>query len=208
MIDCIIFDCDGTLVDSEYLCNLALELKLREYGVELHAQEMLIKYRRAKLSTILESLESDYKISLKEDFIPSYRKRVGEFFEEKLIPCDGVVDVLDNLDYPIFVASSGPIKKIEQALSITGLSKYFDGNIFSSYQINSWKPSPEIFHHAANKMGFRRSQCAVVEDSEVGIQAAVSAGMLAIHYNPHSLKLNVQNIVNISDMRNLHQVII
>lgn len=207
MTECIIFDCDGTLVDSEHLSNLALEIKLKEYGVESHAHEMLVKYRGAKLSTILESLASEHQIKFGEDFIPSYRQLVSKLFEEHLLPCDGVVELLDNLNLAVCVASSGPIKKIEQALSITGLSKYFDGNIFSSYQINSWKPAPEIFYHAAKEMGFKPSQCVVVEDSEVGIKAAISAGMFAIHYNPHYLKSNLHNIVSISDMRSLQKVL-
>jgi beta-phosphoglucomutase-like phosphatase (HAD superfamily) len=65
MIKCIIFDCDGTLVDSEYLCNLGLEMKLREYGIDLSAHEIMEKYLGGKLATTLQAIESEHKMTLK-----------------------------------------------------------------------------------------------------------------------------------------------
>jgi len=62
-------------------------------------------------------------------------------------------------------------------LSITGLAQYFDENLFSSYEIGSWKPEPDIFLHAAKSMNVSPSNCLVVEDSAAGIDAALSAGM-------------------------------
>lgn len=187
MIKCIIFDCDGTLVDSEYLCNLGLEIKLRDYGIESSATKMMTRFRGGKLATILQTIETEYHIKLKDDFITSYRSLVEELFEEGLKPCDGVSDALTEIRLPKCVASSGPLDKINKALSITGLSKYFDGNIFSSYVVGSWKPDPGLFLHAAKEMGFQPNECAVVEDSLVGILAAKSAGMRPILYDPNSI---------------------
>ena len=62
MIECIIFNCDGTLVDSEYLCNLALEQKLVEYNVHIAAHELMRKFKGKKLATILSSIESENSI--------------------------------------------------------------------------------------------------------------------------------------------------
>jgi len=90
MIKCVIFDCDGTLVDSEYLCNLALELQLKECGIESSASEMTQRFRGGKLATILETLEREHNTNLNEDFVPQYRSLVEKLFEEKLQPCEGV----------------------------------------------------------------------------------------------------------------------
>ena len=69
MIKCLIFDCDGTLVDSEYLCNLGLEIQLRSYGIESSANAMMEKYRGGKLAEILQSIEKEHNILLKENLL-------------------------------------------------------------------------------------------------------------------------------------------
>ncbi len=207
MIKCVIFDCDGTLVDSEYLCNLGLEIKLREYGVESSAMEMLEKFRGTRLSTIQEVLESQYKIKLKDDFVSSYRLLVEELFERDLKACEGVSDMLKELLLPKCVASSGPLEKIIKALSIVGILGHFNGNLYSSYDIDSWKPDPDIFLHAAKEMGFKPNECAVVEDSPVGVTAAKSAGMFAVLYDPHEIHKTINGVKRIQHMRHLKNAI-
>ncbi len=203
MIKCIIFDCDGTLVDSEYLCNLGLEIKLREYGVESSAYEMMRRFRGGKLANILDELEVDHQIRLREDFVSSYRSLVDNLFEQQLQPCAGVSEMLEEIGYPKCIASSGPIEKINKALSITGLSRYFNGNIYSSYRVGSWKPDPGIFLHAARDMGFQPYECAVVEDSPLGIAAAQSAGMFSVLYDPNGIHKTVESTIKIQHMREL-----
>lgn len=207
MIKCIIFDCDGTLVDSEYLCNLGLEIKLRDYGVESSATQMMAKFRGGKLASILQIIETEHQIKLKDDFVESYRSLVEALFEKHLKPCEGVSDALTELELPKCVASSGPLDKINKALSISGLSKHFDGNIFSSYVVGSWKPDPGLFLHAAKEMGFLPNECAVVEDSLVGVLAAKSAGMRPILYDPNSI--HDQSLCShiIKNMQDLQSVI-
>jgi len=205
MIKCIIFDCDGTLVDSEFLCNLALEIKLRDYGVKSSATELVERFRGVKLTSILEAMEIEHQIKLKDNFEHSYRALVNDLFEERLQPCQGVHDALDELiDYPKCVASSGPLNKINKALSITKLSAYFNGQIFSAHEVKSWKPDPGLFLHAAQQMGFKPEECAVIEDSEVGITAAKAAGMKAILYDPHKIhdvSLSPDIIYTMSDLK-------
>lgn len=207
MIKCIIFDCDGTLVDSEYLCNLGLEIKLRDYGVESSAIEMMERFRGGKLAEILQAIELDHQIKLKDDFVSSYRSLVDELFEKNLKPCEGVAAALTDIKLPKCVASSGPPEKIDKALSISGLSKHFDGNIFSSYVVGSWKPDPGIFLHAAKAMGFHPIECAVVEDSPVGILAAKSAGTRPILYDPNGIHDPALCSYTIRHMRGLQSAI-
>ena len=112
MVKCIIFDCDGTLVNSEYLCNLGLEIKLRDYGVDASAGAMMERFRGGKLSEILKALESDYQITLQDDFTPSYRSLVDDLFAQELQPCEGVNEMLQEIQLPKCVASSGPLKNL------------------------------------------------------------------------------------------------
>jgi beta-phosphoglucomutase-like phosphatase (HAD superfamily) len=74
------------------------------------------------------------------------------------------------------VASSGPLEKIRLNLSVTGLLDKFENKIYSSYEIKSWKPNPEIFLHAALQMGYAVDQCVVIEDSVAGVTAGVRGG--------------------------------
>jgi beta-phosphoglucomutase-like phosphatase (HAD superfamily) len=81
MIKCVIFDCDGTLVDSEYLCNLALEINLAELGIQESAAKLIEKYRGWKLAEIFNQLEETHNIKLNES---KYRRLVAELLIENL----------------------------------------------------------------------------------------------------------------------------
>jgi len=207
MIKCIIFDCDGTLVDSEYLCNLGLEMMLENYGIDSSATEMMERYRGGKLAAILQDIELEHQIILKDNFVTSYRILVDELFEKRLRPCEGVDKALNGILLPKCVASSGPLDKIKKALSITGLTDHFNGKIYSSYVVDSWKPDPGIFLHAAKEMGFQPNECAVVEDSLVGISAAKAAGMRPILYDPNNIHSAISCLHTIRHMRELQRAI-
>ena len=179
---CIIFDLDGTLVDSEYLCNQAFLDLLPELNDTV--ETLTQRYRGQKLSRILANIEQRIKHSLPVHFEVDYRQRVSELFSSQLKPMPNVIEMLNSIKFATCIASSGPLAKIHQALQISGLSIYFDNRIFSSYEIGSWKPEPSLFQHAANIMGFAPEQCVVVDDSNVGIEAALAAKMFALQYRP------------------------
>ena len=80
------------------------------------------------------------------------------------------------------VASNGPREKIALSLSITGLLSFFDGRIFSSYELQTWKPDPGLYLHAAGAMKVAPENCAVVEDSVLGVRAGLAAGMRVFAY--------------------------
>ncbi|HHF3087014.1 TPA: HAD family hydrolase [Vibrio alginolyticus] len=203
----VIFDCDGTLVDSELLCNLALEHQLAEIGVECSANELLAKYRGGKLAAIFSSLESEFSITLPASFEKGYRDKVGALFDKHLKPNAGVKEVLESLSIPFCIASSAPRDKIKKALSVTGLAEYFEHNIFSSYEVGSWKPEPGLFLHAAKEMGFSPEDCCVVEDSLLGLEAATNAKMKAVYYTPQIKEQNQYGAIQIQSMSELVEII-
>lgn len=185
MIDlCLIFDLDGTLVDSEGLCNQAFLELLPELNES--AASLSKRYRGKKLARIIADIEVQAPRELPVDFEARYRARVAELFECGLQPIAGVHAMLRATPQSRCVASNAPRQKIERALQLTGLSAYFGNCIFSSYEVGSWKPDPQLFLHAAASMGFEPSNCVVIEDSEVGVQAALSAGMRVLMYSPDS----------------------
>ncbi|MBI1348265.1 HAD-IA family hydrolase [bacterium] len=179
---CLLFDLDGTLVDSEGLCQQGYLDLLPE--LEDTIESMAMKYRGRKFANIVVDLESRLGREVPADFEPRYRKRVAELFDTRLQANPGVAELLAALPQPMCVASSAPLAKIRHALAVTGLAPHFGERLFSAYEVQCWKPDPGLFLHAAKAMGFPPNQCVVIEDSEVGLAAGLAAGMRTLHYNP------------------------
>lgn len=180
---CILFDLDGTLVDSEALGCQAL-LEFVPPGA-MSLDEAVRRYRGRKLADIVVDLQAQTGWQADDGFEPAYRARVAELFAEQLQPMPGVTEMLESLrGRPICIASSAPRRKIVQALHVTGLAGYFGDRLFSAYDVGRWKPDPGLFLHAAEAMGFEPDDCVVVEDSEVGLEAATRAGMHSIWFRP------------------------
>ena len=206
-VECIIFDCDGTLVDSEILCNLGLEIKLKELGIQIDNPATLYRFRGWKLADIINTLSAEYSISLDEAFVADYRQVVSNLFDTQLQPIPNVASALAKIPQPKCVASNAPRSKIAQAVKVTHLESFFNNNLFSSYTIQAWKPKPDLFLYAAKIMGVSPKNCVVVEDSLLGIEAARSAGMRSFLYlGDRDIALQ-DNVVVFDDMLQLPDLI-
>ena len=203
----IIFDCDGTLVDSETLGNEVLVETLAEYGVTMSLAEALAAFRGGMLADCLSMVEQRFGLTVPESFTPRFRARMSAAFRERLQPVDGALDLVRSLRQRLCVASNGPREKMELTLSITGLMPFFQGSIFSGYDIGAWKPDPGLFWHAARTLGYAPESCVVVEDSHPGIQAGLAAGMEVIAFQPHEvdprIPANVRLIRHLSELKSL-----
>jgi HAD superfamily hydrolase (TIGR01509 family) len=203
MPKCILFDNDGTLVDSEPLCFRALAIKFSELGVELDEHALLIELRGWKLTTLLEKLTEKYDVLLGENFIPSYRKVVAGLFSKELKTTPGVVAALEQINIPKAVVSSGPMAKIVQALQVTDIAHHFGSNIYSSYDVGVWKPDPAIYQYAARDMGFSTGECVVVDDSPVGVEAGARAGIKTFYYNRFNEPCELEGVTSFTSMSEL-----
>ncbi|WP_350287356.1 HAD family hydrolase [uncultured Croceitalea sp.] len=172
----MIFDCDGVLVDSLPLANRVMLELIAPFGVSKEFEKVIHHYNGGSLWASLAKIEELMGEKLPEDFVGRYRESTYKTFKEELQPIEGAKGFLERNNLPKCVASSGPYEKIEQNLHTTNLLHHFGNNIFSSYEIKSWKPEPDIFLHAAAKMGFKPKECVVIEDSLDGIAAAVKGG--------------------------------
>lgn len=176
-IHAVIFDCDGTLVDSETLAMEVLVDCVRPHGLEMTVTEADERFKGGRMADCISVFEQLLGKALPNNFEPKFRTRCAQVFEDRLQPIAGAHEVLKRLHLPYCLASSGPRIKIDLNLRVTGLAHFFGERIFSAYDIGKWKPDPSLFLHAAQAMGVAPEQCAVVEDSLPGVQAGIAAGM-------------------------------
>ena len=202
--DVIIFDCDGTLVDSERLGHEVLVEHVAQHGLKLTVEDAMTRFRGIKMAESIARLEALLGRSLPDSFVPELRARMAQAFTARLQPVDGALELVRSLTLPFCVASSGPRDKIELTLSVTGLLPYFTGRIFSSYEVGAWKPSPGLFIHAARAMNASPARCLVVEDSLPGVEAGLAAGMRVVAFQPDARDARIpQEVQVISSLREL-----
>jgi HAD superfamily hydrolase (TIGR01509 family) len=175
--EAIIFDCDGTLVDSEPIALGVMVRYLAELGVVASEAEAVSRFVGGKLADSIAALEASIGRRLPLSFVGEFRRRRSDAMRTHLRPIDGARELLAALDVPVAVASNGPLDQTVLSLEVTGLLPHFAANVFSAYDIQAWKPDPALFLHAAKNLGVEPSRCAVVEDSATGIEAGVAAGM-------------------------------
>ena len=186
MFDAVIFDCDGVLVDSEPIAMSVWIEMAAEYGYSLSFEDALAAFRGGEMKKCVAHLEGLLGRAIKADFVTDFRARSAMRFETELIPVVGIHQVLDRLTVPFCVASNGPEEKMAVSLRVCGLLPYFRDRIVSAYQVGSFKPDPGLFLAAAQLLEVEPRRCAVVEDSILGVQAGIAAGMSVFAYcDPH-----------------------
>ena len=186
----VIFDCDGTLVDSETIsmevlleCVSALE---GAQGVAMTHAEAMTRFAGNDLKVVFQELEAQMSAPLPEDFLPEFRRRQLAALAERLQPVDGAMELLASMSSPFCVASNAPHQKIRICLESTHLIQHCNPKlIFSAYDVQAWKPDPKLFLASAKELQFAPEECVVVEDSVFGIEAGHNAGMQVIAFDPH-----------------------
>lgn len=177
----VIFDNDGVLVDSEPIALQILADYLTELGHETSYEDSRRDYMGAALHRIHDLVWERTGRKLPADFESVFHARLFRAFQDRLQPVAGVAGVLEQLtssQVPFCLASSGHHERIRVALGRTGLDRYFDDKrVFSAQDVGRGKPAPDLFLHAAASMGVPPDECLVVEDSPLGVQAGVAAGM-------------------------------
>ncbi|MFI7141633.1 HAD family hydrolase [Streptomyces massasporeus] len=177
----VIFDNDGVLVDSEPISNRLLAAYLTELGHPTSYEESIRDYMGSAMHRIHELVLERTGQQLPQDFDDVFHTRVFAAFEQELVAVAGASEVLEKLaadGVPYCVASSGSHERIRVGHRTTGLDRWFDEErVFSSQDVGQGKPAPDLFLHTAERMGVAPQRCVVVEDSALGVQAAVAAGM-------------------------------
>jgi HAD superfamily hydrolase (TIGR01509 family) len=154
---------------------------LAECGIELTEAELLERYSGISWAGMIADLTGRHG-PLPADLDERYRRLFWPLLERELRPIAGVAAVLDSLTCKTCVASSGRPERLKYALSLVGLYDRFHPHIFSSTEVTRGKPAPDLFLHAAARMGALPARCVVIEDSIPGVIGAVAAGMRVIGF--------------------------
>jgi HAD superfamily hydrolase (TIGR01509 family) len=178
----IIFDCDGVLVNSEPISNRIMAEVLTEKGLPLSVEACYEHFMGRTMSDCVTILASRFGHRVAVDFVDQVRERTLQALREEIEPVAGVGEALARIAVPMCVASSGQLVKMRTTLQLTGLLHHFEDRLFSAAGMTRGKPYPDIFLHAAQALGADPGACAVVEDSPVGVQAGVAAGMTVFGY--------------------------
>lgn len=187
----VIFDCDGVLVDTEPVANRLLARVLSEEGFQISYEECRRLFVGRTMDAVRAHVEAALGRALRADWTTSIRDRTLEAFAAGIEPVAGAGDVIHALRaraLPYCVASSGKFEKMRFTLGMTGLLPLVEDVLFSAEEVRAGKPAPDLFLHAASRMGHEPSRCLVIEDSVPGVQAAVAAGMAVVGYagDPHT----------------------
>jgi len=209
-IRAVIFDCDGTLVDSEVPAMNVLHEMAIAAGLTLTRDESHVQFRGVRMADIMAWIGAQVPnkpAHFDADFIKKYRETTTQRFKENLNAMPGAVDLLRNLKIPFGVATNGPREKVQLTLDLTGLLPFVGDRIFSAYDHGSFKPDPALFLLAARTLGQEAQYCAVVEDSVPGLVAGVAAGMhvFSLHGRigvPQEICERVHFIRSLSDLNN------
>lgn len=207
-IKCIIFDCDGVLVDSEPIGNRILLSMAGQHGLEMTMEQSLKEFSGRGLKDCLLKIENILNKKLPDDFTEEFRSKTYAAYKAELKPVKGVLEFINTLKIEYCVASSGPMEKIRMNLALTGMIDKFENKMFSSYQINSWKPDPEIFLFAADEMGFSVNECFVIEDSRAGVISAVKGGFKVFGFGneKNRSELEDEGAIVFYDFENLSEI--
>jgi HAD superfamily hydrolase (TIGR01509 family) len=205
-ISLVIFDCDGVLVDTERIAVRIDVVVLEKLGWPMSEAEVIERFMGRSDEEMTAEIEKHLGHKLAATWEEPFRHLYREAFAAELTAVPGVVEALDALTVPTCVASSGTHEKMRFTLGLTGLYERFAGRIFSASEVARGKPAPDLFLHAALRMGVPPARCAVVEDSRYGVEAARAAGMRAFGYAgglaPKGALAGPQTIV-FEDMRDL-----
>lgn len=181
----MVLDNDGVVVDSEPLAERAMSETLTAVGYPMTAEQCGEAFRGSTTTRARRLIEQRSGRPLPAHFEDMMKTNLFELMSQYLRPVQGIEKVLDCLDaagMPYCLASSGRRERIRFALETAGLLERFGDRWWGAEDVAEGKPAPDLFLLAAKTMGAPPSRCVVVEDAEVGVQAAVAAGMAVLGF--------------------------
>lgn len=182
-----IFDCDGTLADSMPVHYDAFLKTFAQMGVEFDlTEEIYYGLAGVPIHEFVANLNHRFNTQIDSHEVDGWKNRFYRELLDCIQPVAVVVDLLKSMvgKVPIAVASGGTRHCVSRTLSIIGVADDIDA-LVTAEDVQNGKPAPDIFLKAAQLLNVDPGKCLVFEDAALGIQAAHSAGMQAVHVETH-----------------------
>jgi phosphoglycolate phosphatase len=189
----IIFDCDGVLVDSELIIHKVIAQEMTKFGFPTTTEKAIqisSNFIKAKANNfkqyISEVLFKEYGKTIRDNDFDLIQKEIPKTLQFELQPIIGIPLVLEFLEQKNIakcIASNAYLNEIIDSLVLVKIKSFFNNDrIFSASMVANGKPAPDLFLFAAKQMGFKPSDCLVIEDSTFGIKGALAANMQVIGF--------------------------
>lgn len=176
-IGLVIFDCDGVLIDSESISADMLVRELKALGLAIDLDYVARHFLGRSYPVVMETIRREFGLDLPPEFETRYRENLLDAFRRDLRIMPGVRDVMAGLRVPFCVATSSSPRRAAFSLDLVGLADLVGDRLFTASQVSRGKPAPDLFLHAAARMGASPADCLVIEDSLTGVRAGLAAEM-------------------------------
>lgn len=186
MVEAVIFDCDGVLVNSEEIYKRVEHQCLTEVGHAFDSHAYSDRFLGVTFDFYTAELNREHLRQHGRPLPDGFTERIYALTEAELahslLAHDGVADAVATFPGAKAVASSSGAKRLRWKLEKVGLYHAFAPHVYSADAVKHGKPAPDLFLHAAEKLSLAPAGCAAVEDSFNGVRSAATAGMKVIGY--------------------------
>lgn len=178
----MIYDCDGTLIDSEGIaCSVCAEA-LTGIGVPYTTEMFAARYAGRTARETWAHITQVYGVALPDGFNGALNAEIHRRLDAEVRAVEGVRQAVGSIGGMRCVASSTGITQLKKNLVTAGLIDLFGDAVFSASQVKRGKPAPDVFLYAASQMGADPADCLVIEDTVAGVTAARRAGMRVLGF--------------------------
>lgn len=194
-IELVIFDCDGVLVDSEYLSSLIVSELLTKAGHAISASEVSERYSGLIMLDILKRLEKQTNSYFSLNIAQEMHKEFAARMVSELQAIKGAHKAVAELTIPYCIGSNSSSENLTAMLKLLDLYSLFEGRAFSAQDVGTKrvKPDPNVFLFAAETFNVKPEHCLVIEDSVHGIAAAKAANMRIVGFTGGSHSYSAHN---------------
>ncbi|MBL7783920.1 MAG: HAD family phosphatase [Saprospiraceae bacterium] len=182
MLKHLLFDNDGTIVDSEIIAVRATLRLLEPYGFRMSEQEYSQRFPGLLERDILAIIREEHGVVVADDYFDQLRALHQEGFQRELRTIPGMESIFRSVRVPKSMVSNGSVRHVVQCLQQVGLHDALDGRIFSAEQVARPKPHPDVYRHALDELELHPSETIAVEDSPTGVAAAREAGLRVVGF--------------------------